>query len=43
MAKYDLKLTYERLSNVLKYSDIKLSMVPTEWINFTSTKKKNKL
>jgi uncharacterized protein (TIGR04141 family) len=41
MAKYDLKLTYERLRNVLKYNDIKLSIVPVEIINFTISKKKN--
>jgi len=35
MAKYDLKLTYERLRNVLKYNDIKLSMVPVQLITFT--------
>lgn len=40
MAKYDLKLTYERLRKVLKYKDVKLSMVPAEFVNFTTYKKK---
>lgn len=42
MAKYDLKLTYERLRNFLKFSDVKLSMIPVTTINFTSAKKGNK-
>ena len=41
MAKYDLKLTYERLRNVLKYSDIKVSMIPVNVVDFTTAKKKN--
>lgn len=40
MAKYDLKLTYERLRNVLKFKDVKLSMVPVQLIYFTKAKKK---
>lgn len=42
MAKYDLKLTYERLRDVLKYSDVKLSLIPVEMISFTTAEKKNK-
>jgi uncharacterized protein (TIGR04141 family) len=41
MAKYDLKLTYERLRKVLKYKDVKMSMVPAEFVNFTTSKKKD--
>jgi uncharacterized protein (TIGR04141 family) len=41
MAKYDLKLTYERLRNFLKFSEVKLSMIPVKTINFTTSKKKN--
>lgn len=40
MAKYDLKLTYERLKNFLKFNEVKLSMVPVKTINFTTSKKK---
>jgi uncharacterized protein (TIGR04141 family) len=40
MAKYDLKLTYERLRNFLKFSEVKLSMVPVQTINFTISKRK---
>lgn len=38
MAKYDLKLAYERLRNVFKYSDLKISMIPVQMINFSEKK-----
>ena len=40
MAKYDLKLTYERLKKFLKFSEVQLSMIPVKTINFTTSKKK---
>ena len=38
MAKYELKMTYERLRRVLKFSNVSLSMVPVKVINFTTSK-----
>ncbi|KQC06301.1 MAG: hypothetical protein APR62_08080 [Smithella sp. SDB] len=38
MAKYELKMTYERLRNILKYSDISLSMIPVKIVNFKTVK-----
>jgi len=40
MAKYELKLTYERLRKTLKYKRVSLAMVPVKIVNFTKTKKK---
>ncbi len=39
IAKYELKLTYEKLKNISKYNDIKLSMIPVECVSFTTAKK----
>jgi uncharacterized protein (TIGR04141 family) len=38
MAKYELKMTYERLRNVHKYSEISLSMIPVILVNFKTEK-----
>ncbi|MCS6102253.1 DUF6119 family protein [Shewanella baltica] len=39
MAKYELKLTYERLRKTLKFKKVSLSMVPVKMIRFTQSKK----
>ena len=39
MAKYELKITYERLRSILKYKEISLSMIPVHMVNFTTTDK----
>jgi hypothetical protein len=38
MAKYELKMTYERLRNIHKYSSINLSMIPVRMIKFKTEK-----
>ncbi|MDH5691715.1 MAG: TIGR04141 family sporadically distributed protein [Gammaproteobacteria bacterium] len=38
MAKYELKMTYERLRNIHKYSEISLSMIPVKVVNFKTAK-----
>lgn len=38
MAKYELKMTYERLRNIHKYSEISLSMIPVIIVNFKTAK-----
>lgn len=38
MAKYELKITYEKLRNILKYSDVSLSMIPAGFVKFTRIK-----
>jgi len=40
MAKYELKITYERLRNIHKYCNISLSMIPVTIVNFKTAKKK---
>lgn len=39
MAKYELKLTYDRLRNVNKYSAVSISMIPVVQVNFKTGKK----
>lgn len=41
MAKYELKMTYERLRNIHKYSEINLSMIPVGKVNFKTEKSEN--
>lgn len=38
MAKYELKLTYEKLRKYLKFKQVTLSMVPVKMIKFTTAK-----
>ncbi|GGZ01238.1 DUF6119 family protein [Shewanella fodinae] len=38
MAKYELKLTYEKLRKTLKFKQVSLSMVPVKMVNFTRAK-----
>lgn len=40
MAKYELKLTYEILKNVNKYSDVSLSMIPVSLTKYITAKTK---
>lgn len=42
MAKYELKLTYERLRNAHKYNSITLSMIPVHTVKFKKHKTNNK-
>ena len=39
MAKYEIKLAYDRLRNVNKYSSVNISMIPVEQVNFETAKK----
>ncbi|RTE85593.1 MULTISPECIES: DUF6119 family protein [Gammaproteobacteria] len=39
MAKYELKLTYERLRKTLKYKRVSVVMIPVKIVNFTKAKK----
>jgi uncharacterized protein (TIGR04141 family) len=41
MAKYELKITYERLRAIHKYSAISLSMIPVSMVNFKTSEKRN--
>jgi len=38
MAKFELKMTYERLMNILKYSEITLSMIPARFKKYKTIK-----
>ena len=40
MAKYEIKLTYDRLRNINKFSAVNLSMIPVKIVNFETAKKK---
>jgi hypothetical protein len=39
MAKYEIKITYDRLRNVHKYREISLSMIPVGIVNFKTRKR----
>ncbi|MCL4709573.1 TIGR04141 family sporadically distributed protein, partial [bacterium] len=41
MAKYELKMTYERLRNILKFREVSLSMIPVEFKKFKIIKNGN--
>ncbi|MGE6133074.1 hypothetical protein [Aeromonas salmonicida] len=43
MAKYELKLTHDKLRKTLKFKQVSLSMVPVKMTRFTQAKKSEEL